>query len=71
MRASNGLIIGGAVGNLVDRIVHGAVVDFISPHVAGYYWYVFNLADIAISLGVALLFYDMVRGSSSDHETDA
>jgi lipoprotein signal peptidase len=39
--------------------------------VAGYYWYVFNLADIAISLGVALLFYDMVRGSSSDHETDA
>ena len=71
MRASYGLIIGGAVGNLVDRIVHGAVVDFISPHVAGYYWYVFNLADIAISLGVALLFYDMVRGSSSDHETYA
>lgn len=71
MRVSYGLIIGGAMGNLVDRIVHGAVVDFISPHAAGYYWYVFNFADIAISLGVALLLLDMLRGSTSTHETGA
>ena len=71
MRAAYGLIIGGAVGNLIDRLVHGAVVDFISPHAAGYYWYVFNLADMAITLGVALLFYDMMRGAASDGETDA
>ena len=49
------LIIGGALGNLADRIIHGAVVDFVSLHYAGYYWYVFNLADIWISLGVVLL----------------
>jgi len=61
-----GLIIGGAAGNLVDRLVHGAVVDFISLHAAGYYWYVFNVADIAITLGVAALFLDMFIGEKSD-----
>ena len=50
-----GLIIGGALGNLVDRILYGAVVDFISLHMAGYYWYVFNIADIWISFGVVML----------------
>tara|TARA_B100001057_G_scaffold13735_1_gene13052 strand:+ start:272 stop:778 length:507 start_codon:yes stop_codon:yes gene_type:complete len=56
-RLGYALIIGGALGNLVDRIIHGAVVDFISAHYAGYYWYVFNLADIWISLGVVLLLW--------------
>ncbi len=50
-----GFIIGGAIGNLIDRFVHGAVVDFISLHAQGYYWYVFNIADIWISLGAGLL----------------
>ncbi len=55
-----GLIIGGAIGNLVDRPLHGAVVDFISLHAAGYYWYVFNVADIWITLGVGLLIIDIL-----------
>ena len=58
-----GLIIGGAIGNLVDRLLHGAVVDFISFHAAGYYWYVFNIADIWITFGVGLLIIDILFGS--------
>ena len=60
-RLGYGLIIGGALGNLADRIIHGAVVDFVSLHYAGYYWYVFNLADIWISLGVVFLFLGFCR----------
>ena len=52
------LICGGALGNLVDRLWHGAVVDFISLHAAGYYWFVFNLADVWISFAVVVLLYD-------------
>ncbi len=50
-----GLVIGGALGNLLDRIVHGAVADFFSFHAFGYYWYIFNVADIWIAVGVGLL----------------
>ncbi|GAB5508846.1 MAG: signal peptidase II [Hyphomicrobiales bacterium] len=53
-----GLLIGGAIGNTVDRALHGAVVDFVSLHAAGYHWYVFNLADVWVVAGVALLLYD-------------
>lgn len=57
-----GLIIGGAIGNAIDRIAYGAVVDFALFHaeIAGktYSWYVFNLADAAIVAGVAALLYD-------------
>ena len=65
-RLGYGLIIGGALGNLVDRIIHGAVVDFISLHYAGYYWYVFNLADIWISFGVVLLLWGFWREPAPD-----
>ena len=57
------LICGGALGNLIDRLWHGAVVDFISLHAAGHYWYVFNLADIWISFAVIILIYDAFRAS--------
>lgn len=61
-----GLIIGGAIGNAVDRLVHGAVVDYALFHAEiggkAYNWYVFNLADVAIVAGVAALLYDSVRG---------
>jgi signal peptidase II len=57
---SIGLIIGGAIGNLSDRIVHGAVADFFSFHYAGYYWYVFNIADVAITFGVLGLLIDWI-----------
>ena len=52
------LIIGGALGNMTDRILYGKVIDFISLHVFDYYWYVFNIADIAIvSGGISVLIY--------------
>lgn len=58
-----GLIIGGAVGNGIDRLVHGAVADFFSFHIGEFYWYVFNIADAAIVAGVAGLLYDSLIGS--------
>jgi signal peptidase II len=61
--ASLGLLIAGAIGNAIDRIWAGAVIDFVSLHAMGFYWYVFNLADIAIVAGVLGLLYDAVKGS--------
>ena len=49
------LIIGGAIGNLIDRIRYGAVVDFIDLHFQDFHWYVFNIADIFITFGCLLL----------------
>lgn len=57
------LVIGGALGNALDRLLYGAVADFFSLHFQGYYWYVFNVADVAIVVGVLLLFYDAFFGS--------
>ena len=51
-------ILGGAVGNLIDRLAYGAVVDFVHLHAGGYSWYVFNIADAAIVLGVIALVFD-------------
>jgi signal peptidase II len=56
--ASVGLIMGGAVGNAIDRLVLGGVVDFIQLHAFGFYWYVFNIADAGIVAGVCGLLYD-------------
>ena len=56
---SLGLILGGAVGNLIDRIRYGVVVDFLDAHVHQYHWPVFNVADSAISVGVTLLLLEM------------
>ena len=50
-----GLIAGGAIGNAVDRIVHGAVADFIDLHAGGWSWPAFNIADSAITVGVGIL----------------
>ena len=55
------LILGGAIGNLVDRVHLGAVVDFLDVHAAGYHWPAFNLADSAITCGAALLIWDSLR----------
>jgi len=51
------LVIGGAIGHLIDRQIHGYVVDFIQWHVAGYYWPAFNIADSAITVGAVLLVF--------------
>ena len=56
--AALGLIIGGAIGNLVDRILHGYVVDFIDVYYREWHWPAFNLADSAITGGVILLLID-------------
>ena len=56
-----GAIAGGAVGNIIDRLRYGAVVDFIHAHAGGWSWYVFNVADAAICCGVALLLIDGLR----------
>lgn len=52
-----GLVLGGALGNVCDRVIYGAVFDFLQFHLAGYYWPSFNLADSAICVGVALLLW--------------
>ena len=53
-----GAVIGGAVGNVIDRIRFGAVVDFLDAHAWGWHWYVFNVADAAIVVGVLVLIAD-------------
>lgn len=55
------LVIGGALGNLVDRLLHGKVVDFLQWHWQSYYWPTFNVADMAITAGVILLLIDSFR----------
>jgi signal peptidase II len=58
-----GLIIGGAIGNGIDGVAYGAVADFFYFHIGSFDWYVFNIADIAIVAGVALLLYEAVLGT--------
>lgn len=53
-----GLVIGGALGNLIDRLIYQKVADFFHFYVRGYDWYVFNVADCAITVGVVALLYD-------------
>lgn len=55
------LILGGAVGNLIDRIAYGHVIDFLDFHVGGWHWPAFNVADSAITLGAILFVLDEFR----------
>lgn len=63
--AGLGLVIGGAIGNTIDRIRFGAVIDFLDFHVKNYHWPAFNIADTAIFLGVVALLWDSIFG---DHK---
>jgi len=63
---SLGLVMGGAAGNAIDRVALGGVADFFSLHAFGFYWYVFNLADVAIVAGVIGLLYDSFVPSRND-----
>lgn len=56
-----GMILGGAIGNLIDRVLFGAVVDFVQVHYAGYFFPAFNVADSAITCGAGLLIWDGIK----------
>ena len=55
------LILGGAIGNLIDRLVYGHVIDFLDVHVNAWHWPAFNVADSAITIGAALFVLDELR----------
>ena len=59
--AALALVLGGAIGNVIDRIAVGAVVDFLDFHAYGYHWPAFNVADSAITCGAVLLIWDGLR----------
>lgn len=59
--AALALILGGALGNVIDRLLYGAVVDFLDFHAFGYHWPAFNVADSAITCGAVLLVWDSLR----------
>lgn len=61
LAAAIALILGGAVGNLIDRLMTGRVVDFLDLHVGRWHWPAFNIADIAITLGVVLMLVASLR----------
>lgn len=60
-RTALGLIVGGALGNLADRVTDGVVTDFIDFHAAGWHWPAFNVADIGITVGAVLLVVNAIR----------
>lgn len=64
------LILGGALGNAIDRVRFGAVVDFVDLHVAGWHWPAFNVADSAICVGAALLIWEQMRGAPVQSASD-
>ena len=66
LAAAIGLVLGGALANATDRLVHRAVADFFHLYAGSFSWYVFNLADVAIVAGVAVLMYDSVFGKGQD-----
>lgn len=65
------LILGGAIGNLLDRFRFGYVVDFLDVYVGNHHWPAFNIADSAICIGIALLFLDMRKKPESEAVTAA
>lgn len=62
------LILGGAIGNLIDRAHLGSVVDFVDVYIGAYHWPVFNVADSAICVGAALLFFELIGSKQSKKE---
>ncbi|MDO9558631.1 MAG: signal peptidase II [Syntrophales bacterium] len=61
------LILSGAVGNLIDRIRFGEVIDFLDVYIGSYHWPAFNVADSAISVGAVILFIELVRRGREKH----
>ena len=67
--AAFALIIGGAIGNIYDRLAHGAVGDFLHFHYAGWSWPAFNLADSAITVGVVMMLWGQLSGHAAHEQT--
>ena len=68
MALAFGSVLGGAIGNLLDRLRFGAVTDFLDFHAFGYHWYVFNIADAAIVIGVALILFQYLKELWSENK---
>ena len=68
LATSLGLVIGGALGNAIDRAIYRAVADFLDFHAAGYHWPSFNVADIAITIGVIMLLLDGLIAGRRDNK---
>jgi len=68
VRAGLALILGGALGNLIDRLRYGQVVDFLDFHLYGWHWPAFNVADSAITIGAALLVFESLFQRGADDE---
>ena len=69
LAAAIGMVLGGALANATDRLVHGAVADFFHIYAGSFSWYVFNMADVAIVAGVAVLMYDSFFGRGGQRDT--
>jgi signal peptidase II len=65
VRLAFSLILGGAIGNLIDRLRFDEVIDFLDVHWSHYHWPAFNIADAAITVGVAILCWDLLFGKAS------
>lgn len=65
-RLSFSLILGGAMGNLADRILYGHVIDFLDFFVGRWHWPVFNVADSALTVGIMLMAYNLFRSASEE-----
>jgi len=68
LAAAIGLVMGGALGNVIDRLRFGAVFDFLDLHAAGYHWPAFNVADSAITVGAILLVVDSLFARPENHK---
>lgn len=62
-----GCVVGGALGNMIDRVFYGEVIDFLDVYVGSYHWPAFNVADMAITSGVAILALDSLREPDRSH----
>ena len=58
-------ILAGAIGNMIDRVLYGKVVDFLDFHIGGYHWPAFNIADVAICTGIVIWIYAIINSSST------
>jgi signal peptidase II len=68
-RVGLALVLGGAAGNLIDRVVEGSVVDFVDVYWRSYHFWAFNVADSAITIGVSVMILDMLRAGTRVSKT--